>query len=131
MAVSSLKLAKTLATRLNEIVPASFQVDAEGNDVGVYSNGVAIGGSGAPAIVDDDDGRSIDQKLETAARAVLSAVQDTISESLREAWPSVNRRVMALPGAHLTGGELRLWYGDQAAPVARIGGIAIADIEEL
>lgn len=129
MHASSHKLAAALAGRLNEVVPVPCRVYAEGYDVGVDARDMPIGGSSASFIVDEDDDRTLGEKIETAVRAVLSGVQDCISEFLTEQWPSIDGRGMAMPGARSDEERVYLWYGEnEGAPVISMPPIRIADI---
>ncbi len=109
MRASSHKLAVALAARLNDIVPVPFRVQAKGGDVHVDAPDVCVGGSSAPTIVEDDDDRTVGEKIETALRAVLSSVQDDISEFLTEPRPSADGCGMAMPGARSDEQWIHLW----------------------
>lgn len=118
-----------MAARLNEVVPIPFRVYAEGNVVGIEARDVPIGGAGASFIVDEDDDRTFGEKVETTVWAVLSSIQDDISEFLTESWPSVDGCGMAMPGARRDGAWVYLWYGeDEGAPVITMPAIRIAEI---
>lgn len=102
-----------------------------GSEIHVYAHEARIGGSSAATIVDDDDGRTLGEKLESAARAVLGSVQDDVSEFLHEPWPSDQRHVMAMPGSRSDEEWLHIWYGrDERAPVVGMAAIRIAEITD-
>jgi enolase len=119
MDVSSRELAAILAERLNHIVPTGFMVQSKDVNVDVYADGKSLGGSAALEILDDDDDRSVEEKIETAVQAVLSSIQDTIIETVKEPWPgtSPHGTDLPMPDCRVTGDQLRFWFGDQEAPV--------------
>ena len=95
--INSRRLAALLAERLGSAVPKPLEVRANGVVVEVFDDRGSIGGSAASSIVDDNDGRSLEEKIVVASLAVLSGVQDTIAETLRVEWPLLARGGMALP----------------------------------
>jgi hypothetical protein len=111
MAALSRNLAVELVARLSKVVPAQFQVRAEGQDIGVYIQGRSLGGSGATSIVEEEDDRDLSDKAEVAIRAVLDAVQDCIVEYLHEPWPRARDGALAMPGARSDGKHVYFWYG--------------------
>jgi hypothetical protein len=127
MDASSRELAAALADRLNQIVPAGFSVRSGGVSVNVYHDGRDLGGSPALEILADRDGRGVDEKIETAVRAVLSDVQDRIIEASKDPWPWVSGRGadLPMPDCAVTGDRLRLWFGDENAPVISVAPIAL------
>ena len=74
--VSSRELAAALAARLSAIVPRGFSVRSDGTNLKVYLNGELVGGSAALEIIEDDDDRSVEERIEDAVGGVLSAIQD-------------------------------------------------------
>lgn len=127
MDASSRELAAALAGRLNQIVPAGFTVRSEGVSLNVYQDGRDLGGSPALEILADRDGRGVDEKIETAVRAVLSDVQDRIIDARKGPWPEGFGRGadLPVPDARVTGDRLRLWFGDENAPVISVAPIAL------
>jgi len=127
MDASSPELAAALAGRLNEIVPAGFSVRAEGDSVNVYQDDRDLGGSPALEILADPDGRSVDEKIETAVCAVLSDVQDRIIEARQGPWPGESGRGtdLPMPGCQVTRDRLSLWFGDENAPIISVAPIAL------
>ena len=83
----------------------------------------------SPEIADDET-RELGERLYTAVEVVLNSVQDSISEETREPWPSKDRRAMAMPGVHVGGDAIYLWYGDETAPVLELPKIPFAEIVE-
>lgn len=106
------RLATVLGTRLSEVVPASLTVSVHGSDVRIYADGVRIGNSANSVIVDEEDDRTLGEKAYAAVWGVLSAIQDDISEHLREPWPEDSGYRMAMPGVREERGRVFLWYGD-------------------
>ena len=127
MDVSSRELAADLADRLNQIVPAGFTVRSEGIRVNVYQDGRDLGGSPALVILAERDGRSVDEKIETAVLAVLSDIQDRIIEACKGPWPGGFGRGadLPMPDCRVTGDRLRLWFGEENAPVISVAPIAL------
>jgi hypothetical protein len=121
-AASSYRLASALAQRIDSVLPDGFDSLAAGGRVEVFRDGLPIGSSAAPEIV--DSAPDSPAQIETATRAALSSVQDLVSETLTEPWPE------GLPaaGARVVGSELRLWFGDEAAPVVELVAISVDDL---
>ena len=123
------RLAATLVQRLLSVMPASLTVRADGVVVDVQDERGSIGGSAASTILDEDDGRSLGQKVETASWAVLSGVQDAVAEALQIEWPVLEGGGMALPGVRLIGHQVHLWFGNEPTPVLRLNAIDLADFD--
>ena len=135
MVALSHRLAAAMASRLASVIPRPLTVRANGEAVNVYTEAApskALGGSAAAAIVEDDDGRTLDEKIETAVLAILSGVQDSVAEELREPWPRVAEHGMALPNTRRQGGQVYSWFGDdEAAATIALRPLAIAEIASL
>lgn len=127
MAASSRDLAAALADRLNQIVPDGFTVRSDGVSVNVYHDGQDLGGSPALEILADRDGRSVDEKIETAVQAVLSDLQDRVIEARKGPWPGGSGRGadLPMPDCQVTDDQLRLWFGDENAPVVSVAPIEL------
>lgn len=126
MSVSSGVFAAALATRLGEVAPADVWVFAEGSDVVVATDTGRVGAEGAATILDDADGRSPTERIETAARAVLSGVQDFIIDELWRAWSSDSAGTgPALPNVQVSGNELDMWVGAASEPTIRCMPLAL------
>ncbi len=110
---SSVELATLLSTRLQEVVPDGVVVTADGADVVVRVDG-RESRNGTAAIL-DDDGRTVDEAICTAARAILSHVQDAVAEATTEPWPGTGTE-LPQPGADIHDGRLRAWFGDRETP---------------
>jgi hypothetical protein len=120
--------AAAIAARLDTVVPESISVRAEGSVVGVYDPSW-WGGSSAADILDEEDGRSIVELVETAAHGILNSTQDVVMESTREQWPLREAGARAAdPGARVVGEHLHLWFGDEAAPVLRLQPIDLTEV---
>lgn len=130
MAVSSRKVAELLATRLNRILPGGLSAASNGVSVGVYGRGRLLCGSGA-AIIIEDGGGSEEDRLETAIRAVLSAVQDCVMSSLSRQWPVASDGTVGMPDARIAGGRAHLWFGSEHSPIAFMPPIEIAELSEI
>jgi hypothetical protein len=118
MQASSVKFAKALAERITEILPPPLTVRADGAELDVFADGISQGGSSAANIVEDDDGRTLSERVEVAARAVLDGVGDAVAEYLTLPWPVAAEGAMAMPGARADAERLHLWFGGSEAAAA-------------
>jgi len=132
MPASSHKLALALARRIGEVLPPPLGVRAVGGNLEVVrADGAALGGSAAAGIVDEADGRTLDERVETAGQAVLSGIQDCVAEFRTVPWPAREDGGMAMPGARAGAGRLRLWYGDsEEAAVVRLRPIEFEEFNQ-
>ena len=94
----------------------------------VYAQGRDQGGSAAASIVADHDDRTDAERVETAIRAILSGVRDSVSEYLTAQWPAVSDGGMALPECRAVGEWFHLWYGDESAPVIVLPPVHIREL---
>jgi hypothetical protein len=127
MSVSSHDIAARLADHLRATLPAGLSLHAEGATLEVRSGERAIGGSPALQIIDDHDDRSFPERIETATRAALSAIQDVIIEATGGPWPgqSVRGPDLPQPDCRCDGTRLFVWFGDVASPVLSIPPIVL------
>jgi hypothetical protein len=132
MRASSRSIGAALAERLDEVVPRPCRVTEQDGSIRVtisdkavvaFATSVSFGAGG-------DSESTFEGQVETDVRAVLGAVQDAISEHLREPWPSTDRRQMALPDVHRDGDQLHMWYGEQRAPVVSLRAITLVGASE-
>ena len=124
--VSSRDLAVALADRLGTVVPPGVVVREQDAELAVLYDGVLIGVSGAPTILETVEAlREPGENLETAARAALSGVQDYIAEATTEPWPGTGGS-QPNPDARLDGNLLVMWFGPEDAPVLRLPPIDLA-----
>jgi hypothetical protein len=128
MNVSSHDLAAALAERLNEVAPGGLSVRSAGASIEVVSGAQAVGGSPALEIIDENDDRSLQDRVETATRAVLSGVQDVIIENIREPWPggSGSRGDVPEPDCRIVKQELLIWFGDETDPALTLPAVSLA-----
>lgn len=115
MRASSHKLAAALADRIGEILPPPLTSHARGSSVLVYANEIGVGSTMAPLILEENDDRTIAERAECVARAVLSTIQDEIAEYLTLEWPVDAWGKMAMPSARTASERLYLWYGESEA----------------
>lgn len=120
-------LAEALAGGLSQIVPDGFTVLSDNSDVVVYSGGRSLCGSAALAIIDADDGRTLQEKIETAVIAAVTGVQDCIIEALQGPWPGKSTRGpdLPLPDCRIEGSQLKVWFGEESRPDAVIPPITL------
>jgi hypothetical protein len=118
MNVSSHNLAVDISDRLNGLVPESLSIGFANGAIEVYSDGQMVGRSPALDIIDENDGRSVTAKVETAVQATLSGIQDVIIEDIRGPWPGPPGpgSGLPLPDCRVVGDELLVWFGDEATP---------------
>ena len=116
--ISAVNFAQALADRVQAVVPDGFTVMAEDGAVRV-SHGDEYGTSTGVAEITG----GIRERTAWAASALLSSVQDYVSEELRVPWPS-----LALPDAVLEGSRLIMWFGDRSNPVLTL---AVIDLTAL
>lgn len=114
-----MRLAMALADRLNAVAPDPFRVRAEGGWVSLYRGTEWDGSTGVAAILDADsgpkglteEGQDFAETVRNASYAVLSSVQDGVSEATTEPWPRLPSGNLALPGARTDEEWVYLWYG--------------------
>ena len=77
-----------------------------------------IGGSPALDIMEENDDRSVTEKIETAVRAILDGIQDVIIENIHGSWPGQpgSGSELPMPDCRVVGDELLVWFGDEAIP---------------
>ena len=130
MAALSHNLAAAVASRLATIIPSPFSVIAEGEEVKLYSERSGsrlLGVSPAAAILEDSDDRSLLEKMEVAALAIVSAIQDCVAEEMREPWPVQRDGAMALPQARSEGMSVIIWFGSEEAPDIALAPIKLSE----
>jgi hypothetical protein len=115
MKASSRTFARALAERIGEILPPPLTIHADGRNLVVSVDGIDQGGSAASMIVEVDDGRTLAERVETAGRAVLSGIQDGVSEYLTLPWPVDADGRMAMPGVRADEERVYLWFGSSEA----------------
>jgi hypothetical protein len=105
-------LLEAVLARVNEVLPAGFVAIERQSVVGVAQDGVFWGGCGYAGLVGGGD--YVAEAEVNAVEAVLSTVQDQVSEYLFEPWPPGGSSADSLPSpfAELAGGQLRLGYRD-------------------
>jgi hypothetical protein len=116
---AAIRLALSLAERLDAVVPRPFRVVAEAGRVSLYDGEAWDSSSGVAGVLDQEiapevpagDRGSFAWSAAMAAESVLSLVQDGVSEATTEAWPVLAHGGMALPGTRTDGERVFLWYG--------------------
>ena len=125
---AALRLAATLAERLDAVVPRPFRVRAGLRGVSVYRGDVPEGGSDVAGVLDhqpgppDPDDEDAEEEAERepepfaqrvahVAWNVLNGVQDVIVRVTARQWPTLPQGGMALPGTRADATRLYLWYG--------------------
>ena len=123
---SSHELAAFLSEQLQTLAAdAGFRLATDGSDVVVLDGGGSESRNGTAAILDDtDDPRSSTERTATATRAVLSHVQDVISQGTGKPWPGSGSD-LPVPGVSIEDGSLVARFGDPEAPVWRSDGLQL------
>jgi len=124
------RFATAIAERLNQVVPPGFSVRATGSSVDVYTRGDDRHASAGAEIIADNDGRSLVERMEVAARAILDGAQDGIMEILTEQWPLGPGGEFAHPVVRVDGRQLLMWFGEEGAPVIVLPPLSIDEIVE-
>ncbi len=86
--------------------------------------------SAGAAIVEDEDERSILERAEDVASAVLSGAQDAVAHALRDQWPPDGARGMALPNTVIVDDTIQMWYGARDAPAIILEPLGLAEFIE-
>jgi hypothetical protein len=129
MQASARGFAQALAVRIGEILPPPLTIRVDGCSLDVYADGISQGSSAAAVIVEEDDGRTLSEKLETTGRSVLSGIQDSVSEYLTLPWPKDARGRMATENARADAERLYLWFaGSEAEAVITLRPVDVAEI---
>jgi len=124
--ISPDRFAAALAERLDRVVPKGLSVRAHGSAVSLYDPSY-WGDSGIADIVAEDDGRSIIERVEAAAWAIMNATQDVAMESTKEQWP-IGPAGAAEPKARVVGDHLQMWFGEEAEPAVRLQPLDLRDL---
>jgi hypothetical protein len=122
------RFAAAMAARLTRVVPSGFTVRSNGVSVDVYGAADDRHASAGATIIGDEDGRSLAERIQTAAWAILEGAQDGVMEILRQQWPIAADRRAAEPGARVQGDELRMWFGDENAPTVALESLNLRDV---
>ncbi len=78
-------------------------------------------------IVAEEDGRSIINRVETAAWAIINFAQDAVMESTREPWPG-GPAGGAMPETRVIGEQLHMWFGNERDPVLRLQPVDLTEL---
>ena len=119
------RFARDLAAALAASLPDGFTATAEGDAVTIETPS----GEGVTTALDlepDDEG-DLDVYAD-AAESVLSLAQDVVCEALDATWPGPPGAAadLPIPGARVDGEIVRLWYGNEDAPVLRLADVSLA-----
>jgi hypothetical protein len=114
---ASAQIAQSIADHLRLAIPEPVTVTAFGPALhiedGQSSAEVDLSAFGEHGLLSARD-------AETATRAALSTIQDSVQEALRVPWPALD----ALPDAVVRDGILAAWFGSQEAPTLRLNAVA-------
>lgn len=120
------KFARELAAVLAASLPDGFTCTAEGDAITVETPS----GEGVTTALDldaDDEGDA--EVYADAAEGVLSLAQDVVCDALDATWPGPPGAGddLPIPGAAVDGAVVRLWYGDEDAPVLALAPVSLGD----
>lgn len=118
------KFARELAAALAASLPEGFTASADGDAITVETPS----GEGVTTALDlDADDEGDPDVYADAAESVLSLAQDVVSDALDATWPGAAGAAddLPIPGARVDGEVVRLWYGDEAAPVLDVGTVRL------
>jgi hypothetical protein len=88
------------------------------------SDGARIGSTEMAELVEDSENLEyLPDDLRTAASAILSNVQDWISDATAAPWPGT--RSQPNPGVEIDGDQLRLWFGERDSPVLELRSLTV------
>lgn len=126
MRASSHGLAQALATRLGPVLPEPLSLRAYGSSVDLQVGSLSLDScSDAAAIIEDEDGRTLGQRAQTALWAMMDGVQDAVMRSTGEQWPLERDGSLADPQTRPDRDCVHLWFGrSEDDPVIRIEPIA-------
>ena len=118
------RFARDLAAALAASLPDGFTASADGETLTIETPS----GEGVSTALDlqpDDEGDS--EVYADAAESVLSLAQDVVSEALDATWPGPAGASadLPIPGARVDGEVVRLWFGDEDAPVLRLADVPL------
>lgn len=117
------KFARELAAAVAAGLPEGFTCTADGDTITVETPS----GEGVTTALDldaDDEGDT--EVYADAAEGVLSLAQDVVCDALDASWPGSGAGDdLPIPGASVDGATVRLWYGDEDAPVLALTPVAL------
>ena len=96
----------------------------------VFGRGTDRHASAAADIIADDDGRSLEERIDTAAWAILNGAQDAVMEILAEQWPLAPNGSVVDPQARIEDDRLLMWFGEEKAPVVALPPLKVRDVLE-
>jgi hypothetical protein len=130
MRVSSRDLGQALVERVGEVLPAAISLSLAQGGIAIYANGALLGVCEATTIVDEDDGRSLAERVHTAVLATLGSIQDFVMHHLTTPWPTDDRGELAFPGVRVEPSRVVAWYGASEKDAAvTIRPIALASLQ--
>lgn len=118
------KFARDLAAAVAASLPEGFTCTADGDAITVET---PLGEGVTTALDLDADDEGDADVYADAAEGVLSLAQDVVSDALDATWPGGAGAVddLPVPGARVDGASVRLWYGDEDAPVLELKAVAL------
>ncbi len=126
--VSSHELAAKIEEWLSGSTPRNIAVSASNSEIEVVVDGGDPSRDDIASIADEDDGRSFEERVQTATLSLLSHVQDQIVLALGSPWPATSGSELPLPHVEVANGWLHAWFGDSSRPVLALGKVALDDL---
>jgi hypothetical protein len=125
------RFAAAVAARLDDVVPPGFAVRSHGPGIDVYLEGY----TGPPTMTASAQNlarlqKPLEKEIESIAWAMLNGVQDGVMETTAEQWPIDGAGRAAEPGARVEGEVLRMWFGDERAPILMLAPLNLRELLE-
>lgn len=131
MPASSSSVARSLASRLNSVLPSAVRIIPDGGKLEIMIEGRRMGVVHTLERL-EDDGVNFTRMLAGTVVSVLSLIQDDVSEYLRDPWPSRDGLEMAVPHGRLDAHALHLWYGEaEERAVVSLDAISMGELGAL
>jgi len=133
--LSAEQLARAIAASINQVLPSGFQCRADEDAIGIVEaqgldTWTCFGEilEGNPEVVFGVDQQGSDQRIASAAYAVLNSFQDFVIEGKDfrgDNWPGPRDGKLPEPGAAVINGILEMWFGDRETPALKLPSVGV------